>query len=78
MTTFLYTIRDKVAEESGPIFEAKNRRVAKRSFQELIAKTLEPSDYELLELGSFDHENNLLNTCVVEKVDVSLSEPEEE
>ena len=53
----LYTVRDYVAEEAGPVFEAKNDEVAKRNFVEILGKTaLKPSDFGLYCIGVFDHD----------------------
>lgn len=55
----LYTIFDKVAEESGPIYEAINDGVARRNYVNTMRNT--PShlrgDYALFRLGSYDSKN---------------------
>ncbi len=57
MKTLLYTIFDNVAVECGPIFQAKNLLVASRYVNQMIKDThINPSDYELVCLGSFDSE----------------------
>lgn len=43
----LYVIKDTVADEFGPLFEAKNDEVATRSFKALISKAIQPSDFVL-------------------------------
>lgn len=58
----LYCIYDKVAQESGPIFEAKNDGVAERMYFDLVQNqrknpVFDQDDYELLCLGSFDSES---------------------
>jgi hypothetical protein len=60
MKTNLYVIYDRVAEESGPIFEAKNDLVADRNFKKLLSehKTELSNDFKLLRIGTFDHETN--------------------
>jgi len=51
----LYTISDRVAEESGPIFSAKNVGVAKRQFQRLVEREgVDPDDFYLVQVGGFD------------------------
>lgn len=52
----LYTIHDKVAIESGPIFQAKNDAVAYRQFQQILSKAENTDDYELLCVGEFNTE----------------------
>lgn len=58
----LYTIRDVLACEYGPSFEAKNSDVAIRVVKQLVLKTpsISLNEYELYELGSFDHETGSL------------------
>lgn len=58
----LYTIYDSVAEECGPLFEAKNGSVAMRQFQEL-QKKINPeqlNDFSLYWVGRFDKENMVI------------------
>lgn len=59
MITELYTIYDKVAEEAGPIFQAKNLGVASRYIQEMFKqnKNIVASDYDVICLGTFDSED---------------------
>ena len=56
MKVNIYTIYDKVACESGPIFQAKNDGVALRCFMSLMKETpnVVPSDYDVYCLGEFD------------------------
>ena len=56
MKVNIYTIYDKVACESGPIFQAKNDTVALRCFMSLMKDTpnVTPSDYDVYCLGEFD------------------------
>lgn len=53
----IYVIKDKIANECGPIFEANNDGVAYRNFQRTIInnKDVNPDDYMLLKLGVCDH-----------------------
>ena len=59
MKVNIYTIYDKVACESGPIFQAKNDGVALRCFMSLMKDTpsVNPTDYDVYCLGEFDTEN---------------------
>lgn len=50
----IYTIRDKVADEFGPIYQAVNDNVARRQFDMLAQQTTHPKDYELFKLGTYD------------------------
>lgn len=56
MKTNLYVIFDKVAEESGPVFNAVNDGVAMRSFRNM-AKDMDAqarAEYQLFRIGAFD------------------------
>jgi len=59
MLTNVYTIRDKLAEESGPIFTAKSDAVAIRSALNSISE-FPLGDFELLQLGTFNTETSEL------------------
>ncbi|GMO29634.1 MAG: hypothetical protein Ta2B_10630 [Termitinemataceae bacterium] len=52
----LYSVRDRVANEFGPIFQAKNDDVAWRNYFSLLTNSnvTDMLDYELVRLGSFD------------------------
>lgn len=58
----LYVIYDRVAEESGPIFEAVNDGVALRNFRGLISRTegVSPEEYKLFLVGTYDSKTMLL------------------
>ncbi len=59
MITNIYTVYDKVAEEAGPLFQAKNLLVAKRYVNEMVKGTkIDISEYELVRVGSFDSESS--------------------
>lgn len=58
MVSRLYAIYDRVAEEFGPVFEAKTDGVAVRGFSDIFAKSLHGpiTEYDLCFLGeTFDH-----------------------
>lgn len=52
----IYTVRDDLAEEFGPLFEQKNDATAKRSVEELLKDKPYPADYSLYCIGEFDHD----------------------
>ncbi len=59
MITRLYTIFDKLAGETGPIWQAKNDRVAHRQFMSQIQKSdygKHTVDFELCCVGEYDNE----------------------
>jgi len=55
---YMYSVRDKAAEQFGPIFEAINDAVAVRQFKILLAKVdvRFKEEYMLYKIGSFDKE----------------------
>lgn len=62
MKSVIYTVFDKVAEEYGPLFEAKNNGVALRQFKRLISTVVVENrdDYVLYSCGTFDHDTGTL------------------
>lgn len=63
----LYTVYDKVAEESGPLYEAKNDAVALRMVLKYLADN---PDYELFCVGEYNHDIMQL-ACYQEPIKVS-------
>ena len=64
MVMKLYTIRDNIAEEFGPVFVAKNDNVAKRQFIDLIQENqINITDYTLWYVGDFYPETDVENIC---------------
>jgi hypothetical protein len=61
----VYSIYDKVAKESGPLFFAKNEEVAQRQFNNVLGDfdEVRKSEYELILIGTFETE-----TCEMELV----------
>lgn len=57
MKTGLYVIWDDVAQESGPIYQAKNHDVALRMYQQTIQRNeLNEHDFVLFHVGNYDSE----------------------
>ena len=58
MTYNIYTIYDKVSEECGPVFQAKNDLVAVRMFKSMVNDNpnIPVDEYEVYCLGEFDTE----------------------
>lgn len=74
MKTRLYTIYDKRAEESGPLFQAKNDAVALRNYESLLAREeVKETEYKLLCVGLFDNEKCLIFPQDPEEVILKLS-----
>ena len=73
MINELFTIYDKVAQEAGPIFQAKNLYVAMRYVKDMIKdNNISLTEYDLVRLGSFDSES--MSITVLPKADaVELS-----
>jgi len=61
MITNLYAIRDRAAEETGPLFHAKNDAVAVRQFQQLTKDSPYVADMKLLFFGTFNHDTSDLD-----------------
>lgn len=58
MINELFTIYDKVAQEAGPIFQAKNLYVAMRYVKDMIKDSkINLKEYDLVRLGTFDSES---------------------
>lgn len=58
MTYNLYTIYDRLAEDAGPIFCAKNNAVALRQYNRLLDEYLsDQSHFKLYLLGIFNTES---------------------
>lgn len=77
MITSLYTIYDRTAEDAGPIFEAKNHGIAKRSFFRIIRNvdSVSAGDFRLYYLGDFNSETMELNREMTPiEVDLSVLE----
>lgn len=73
----LYTIFDRVAQESGPSFEAKTDGVARRKYDLQLASSPYREDFELLCIGEIDHESNVLQGLVPYVVQVPAASDEE-
>lgn len=74
MITNLYAIRDRGAEETGPLFHAKNNAVAMRQFQQITKDIPHAAEMVLLLIGSFDHDTtNLVKLQIPEEVQLSLN-----
>lgn len=71
----LYVIFDRVAQESGPVFEAKNDGVARRQYEQASANQPYAHEMMLLRIGEVDHELNKV-TPVFPAVEVSVTNPE--
>ena len=65
----LYTIYDKVAQETGPLFEAKSDAVASRSARNLLSEVQNVDDFKLLRVGYSDKTTGKI-TCEVTPVEI--------
>ena len=64
----LYVIYDQVAQEGGPIFQAINDGVARRSYKAFLAQSqVEPNEYKLICVGVYNAE-----TMHIDSFDVPL------
>lgn len=70
----LYTLKDLVADECAPIFEANNDGVAHRMFQETISRQQIPhEDFRLIRIGRIDKTTGEILPEEPTAVDISLS-----
>lgn len=61
MTYNIYTIYDKVSQECGPVFQAKNFGVAKRYVEDMVKNNpIKLDEYTLYQIGSYDTETGKL------------------
>ena len=65
----LYTIYDKVAQETGPLFEAKSDAVASRSARNLLSEVQAVDDFKLLRVG---YSNKTTGKITVETIPVEI------
>lgn len=72
MVKELYTVYDKIAEESGPVFEANNEGIAVRQTNHLLSqKGINPQEYQLLFLGYIDKKSGTITpTEVIMSIDI--------
>ena len=57
MYTRIYTIYDKVAQQSGPVFQAPNDATAQRQLRHLLNQPgIVGDDFQLWCIGEFDEE----------------------
>lgn len=57
----IYTVYDKIAEESGPLFIQKSDSTARRAFRSMIKdEKLRREEYELRYLGDYDTEKSVI------------------
>lgn len=67
----LYAIVDTVAEEYGPLFQAKNDGVAIRNFQALLhEKKADPSEMQLWYIADYNTENGILSDGATPQNDI--------
>lgn len=65
MIDHVYTIYDRVAEDAGPLFTARNEGVALRALGDVFKNSYgKPEEYKLLCIGTYDH-----TTAKLESID---------
>lgn len=52
----LYVVRDIIADDIGPVFQAKNDGVAVRSFRGLLKDVVNIDEYELIRIGHLERD----------------------
>jgi len=80
MIVNLYAVRDRIAEETGPIFMAKNDAIALRQTQQLLRseQVTDPEDFELWMVGTYDTELMDIQKNLFEVVVPKITEVEDE
>lgn len=73
----VYVIMDIVANETSPLFEAKNNNVALRKFEDVTDKVKFKSEYKLYKVGTYDNENMVLDRQVAEEITYCIKKTEE-
>lgn len=74
----LYVIYDSVAEQAGPIFEAKNDGTAWRQYEQVRDKKIPtPKDFSLIRVGTFDDETLDITPETTREINANLSIAEE-
>lgn len=70
MINNLYVIFDRVAEESTPIFTAKNDGIAVRMTEDMLRGRgmFVSDDFMLFQVGSYDSEKMILRSCEVRQI----------
>lgn len=68
----VYAILDDAVEETGPLFEAPNHKVALRNFKMLLEKVpaYQHGDYHLFQVGTYDAGEMKITDCVPFQVDI--------
>ena len=67
MVTGLYSILDRLAEETGPVFMAPTVAVAVRQYKNLMsgANVGRPEEYKLLHVGNYDNSRGVIDAFAV-------------
>lgn len=73
MNCFYYAIYDDKAEEFGPLFPAKNDKVALRHFRQMMSSVNNQDDYSLFCVGCFDQDSGQFG-LPFEKYEVAITE----
>jgi len=74
----LYVCRDIIADDCGPVFQAKNDAVALRSFRQLTKDTVNPDEYELHCVGYIDQNDQFTIIAEHYQVNTIISKPDKE
>lgn len=74
MTHKLYSIRDRAADQFGPVFQAVNDAVASRSMVRLMEKvpSYDRDAFQLVCLGEFDDQTGNIVVTGVDVIDYSM------
>lgn len=70
----LYVIKDIVADDLGPVFQAVNEQVALRQYKQLMSKAIDVRDFELWRIGYIDGMMIESDICLIDVWQQKLSE----
>lgn len=74
MKTELYTFYDKIAMQCGPVNHARNEADMMRAFSKAFKERDDSDDFELLHLGSYDHDKGVIEAFdLPRKIPISIS-----
>ena len=76
---YIYTLYDTVAEECGPLFEAKNDKLALRIFQNMkFPPELNKKDFHLYKLGQCDKEQIRITSMNATRIFINMEDFKDE
>ena len=79
MTTQLFTLYDRIAMQTEGIFHARNEADAMRAFSKRFSTRDDSDDFNLLHLGSMNHDTGAIQLFdVPQQIPISLKPPKKD